>query len=162
MKKILLVIDTQNYFVNKETLPTFRKIKNYIKENETKYDFIIFTKHINNKNAPLYKITKWEDMTNEKETEIWNELKPFAKKVFVKDVYSTFNSKEFLKFLKENKVSKIHICGFNLSACVNIAVIDGLDNGYETFLLKDLSGDFYNNTDILESIKTNIGEEHVI
>jgi nicotinamidase-related amidase len=162
MKTMLLVIDAQNYFVNDNTLPVFESIRDYIESRRKKYDFIVFTRHINNRNAPLYKITKWKDMVKGKETEIWKGLKPFAKQVFTKDVYSIFNSDNFLKFVNDNKISKIDICGFNLGACVNAAVIDGLDHGYETFLLKDLSGDFYNEQDVLENIKINIGDEHVI
>jgi nicotinamidase-related amidase len=162
MKTMLLVIDAQNYFVNDDTLHVFESIVDYIEARGKKYDHIVFTKHINNKSAPLYKITKWKDMIKGKETEIWKGLKPFAKKVFTKDVYSIFNSVDFLKFLKENNISKIDVCGFNLGACVNAAVIDGLDHGYETFLIRDLTGDFYNEPNVLENIKINIGEEHII
>jgi len=162
MKTALLVIDAQNYFLNKKNLPIFKKIVNHIELNKNKYDFILFTRHINNKNSPLYKIIKWKDMNKGYETEIWGKLKPFAKKVFIKDVYSIFNSKNFLRFLKKNKISKIYICGFNLSACINASIIDGLDNGYETFLLKKLTGDEYNSVSVFESIKINIGKEHII
>jgi len=161
--KILLIIDAQNYFVGKETLPVFKRIAEHIKESGKDYDFLAFTRHVNNKEAPLYKIIGFDELMGGKETEIWDGLKEFAKNVFVKDTYSIFRLKEFVEFLEKNKITKVYIAGFNLSACINTAMIDGLDCGFETFLLKNLVGDHYGkDKTIQESIKTNIGEDHVL
>lgn len=50
--KALIIIDIQNYFINKLTKSLPEKILMYINEND--YNFIIFTKFINKENSNFF------------------------------------------------------------------------------------------------------------
>ena len=53
MKKLLLVIDVQNDFINGNTEEVLPKIKELV--NSDKYDLIAFTRFINDENSIWYK-----------------------------------------------------------------------------------------------------------
>jgi nicotinamidase/pyrazinamidase len=41
------------------------------------------------------------------------------------------------KFLKENQIERVFICGLALDYCVNFTALDSLNEGFETFLITD-------------------------
>jgi nicotinamidase/pyrazinamidase len=41
------------------------------------------------------------------------------------------------KFLKENQIERVFICGLALDYCVNFTALDSLNEGFETFLVTD-------------------------
>lgn len=57
MTKAIVIIDVQNIFINNKTKDIPKKIADHLENN--KYDYIIFTRFINDKNSQIYKKLKW-------------------------------------------------------------------------------------------------------
>ena len=146
INKILLVIDVQEGFKNKNTQKVFDKIIKYIKANRKGYKYIVFTGYINNKKSPAYKIG-YKQMFDIKETCIYKGLVDyiFDKKsqVFVKDTYSCMKAKKvvsgeiFEDWLKNNNIKEIDICGVETMCCVLASAFDLFDNGYKIKIMLD-------------------------
>jgi nicotinamidase-related amidase len=139
MKTALLIIDVQKYYINEHTKDIPLKIEKYIKEN--KLDYIIFAQFINHKNAHHYKAFNWKKMQFSPDIDICDNLVQFIKKdnVFQKDTYSLFKSLRFNKYLKNNNIQKVFICGFDTDACVLATAYEAFDLGYYIKILHDLT-----------------------
>ena len=62
-KSLLLIIDLQKNFINNETENCLKRIKKLLSSN--KYNYIAFTKFINDENSPFYKILNWQGCMTE-------------------------------------------------------------------------------------------------
>ena len=143
----LLVIDVQKYYINENTKDLPRMIENFIKQN--KFDFVLFTKFINNKNSNMYRVFQWDHMMNPADTGLCDNLIQFVQNdnVFTKDTYSAFKSEPFRYFLKINNIGELTLCGFDTDACVLATAYEGFDLGYKIHVIDDLTsshsgGDF--------------------
>lgn len=139
MKSALVVIDVQNYFVNEHTKDLPNKIRKYIKEND--FDFLIFSKEVNNKDSNFIKLLNWQKMLSSPDTDIHPILSDLAKpnNTFVKSTFSVFKNKKFPDFLKKNKITKLYFCGIDIDACLLATAFDAFDLGYDFEILRDLS-----------------------
>lgn len=159
-KTLLLIIDCQSAFINENTKQYVSKIENLVKEN--KYDYVAFTKYINNENSMFFKNLNYKRCINEDDRKIIINTNNF--KIFEKDIYSTFNN-ELEEYLKENEIDTIYLCGFDTEACVLKTALDLFENRYNVVVLKDYS---MSNSGIdyhkwaLKIIKKLIGENGVI
>jgi nicotinamidase-related amidase len=138
-KKALIVIDVQNYFVNERTKGIPKKIAHFIRNN--KFDFVLFTKFVNNKNSSFFKLLNWRKCLNPPDTNIHPVLSRFIKKdtLFEKASYSAFKSKKFIQFLNRKRIKELFLCGIDIDACVLATAFDAFDLGYKIHVLKDLS-----------------------
>lgn len=145
MKTALVVIDVQNYFVNKHTTNIAKKISDFISEHGRDFDFILFTKFVNKEDSSHVKLLNWRKCFSSPDTDISPELSKFVNKnnVFVKSSYSEFKSKEFCNFLKMNNIKKIFLCGIDTDGCVLATAFDAFHLGYEVKILEDLCGSHY-------------------
>ena len=139
MKKALVVVDVQKYFVNEKTSDIPKKIATYIRENN--FDFVLFSKFVNKKGSNWFRTLGWEKMTGPPDTDIHETLKEFADKnnVFEKTSYSVFKAQGFEKFLKKNDIEELYICGIDINACVLASALEAFDLGYTPHVLKELS-----------------------
>ncbi len=147
MSKALLVIDMQNYFVNKHTKELPNKIRKFILTNGEKFDYILFTQFVNTKDSNFVKLMKWRKCFRSPETDIHPRLKEFSnfRNVFTKHTFSPFKSKEFLNFVKRNRINDFSICGTDTEACVLSTAVDAFDSGYRVKILKNLCGSHHGN-----------------
>lgn len=138
-KKALIVIDVQNYFVNEKTKKIPRKIANFIRNK--KFDFVLFTRFINNKSSNFYKILNWKKCLTSPDTDIHRDFSQFVKSgnLFEKATYSAFKSKKLTRFLKSKGIDELFLCGIDIDACVLATAFDAFDLGYKIHILKDLS-----------------------
>lgn len=141
MNSALVVIDVQNYFVNKNTQNLPKQIAGFIESNKNKFDFVIFTRFVNKRDSNFVKCLKWEKCFALAETQIYAELARFTNKdnVFQKTSYSVFKSKKLVRFLKKNNIGKLFLCGIDIDACVLASAFDGFDLGYDITVLQKLS-----------------------
>lgn len=139
MKNTLLIIDVQKYYLNETTQDIPSKIAEYIEKND--FDFIIFSKFVNHDNSNVARAFGWKKMQGPPETDICDELKKYVKEdnVFEKDTYSLFKSKHFLKYLDENSISNLSICGFDTDACVLATSYEGFDLGFRVNVIEKLT-----------------------
>ena len=159
MKKLLLVIDMQNAFINNKTKHIFKKINSLFDSNT--YDNVIFTRFINSEDSLWYKKLNYKRCIDEVDNII-----PFNTKdhlIMDKKIYSAYNE-ELVNFIKENNIDEIYLCGIDTGACILKTALDLFDSGYNVFVLKDYcastKGKIFHNM-ALNIIKRNIGYDNV-
>lgn len=85
-------------------------------------------------------------------------------KVFDKKIYTAVND-ELRKYIKENNIDEIYLCGFNTDACIQTTAIDFFEQGYNFYVLKDYCmiyiGQKLHNA-IIENLKRLIGVHSII
>ena len=142
MKTALVVVDVQNYFVNKYTTNIAKRISDFISKHGQDFDSVIFTKFVNKEDSSHAKLLNWRKCFTSPDTDISPELSKFVNKnnVFVKSGYSEFKSKGFRDFLKKNDIKKLVFCGIDTDACILATAFDAFDQGYEVEILEDLCG----------------------
>lgn len=139
MKNALVVIDVQNYFVNEQTKDLPDKIAKFIKDN--KFDFVLFSRFVNNKSSNFVKLLNWRKSFLPPDTDIHSALREFSNSsnTFKKSAYSVFKSPGFVDFLNKNNISKLSLCGIDTDSCVLASAYDAFDLGYEVKVLVNLS-----------------------
>lgn len=157
---LLLVIDFQNEFINKNTDKSVIDINNLVKSN--KYDNVLFTKFINDKNNPTYKKLDWNGCISEDSQSICMDTNNY--KVIEKSTYTAYNDK-LKKYININNIENIYLCGIDIECCVLVTALNLFENGYNVFILKDYvyctHGEERKNNAI-EILKRNIGEKNVL
>ena len=162
MKKALIVIDVQKYFLNNETKDIVSRIRKYLSEESNQYDKIYFTVFKNNPSGPVWKLSQWKEVTNAPETDICDEIKEFVDdaNLFYKNNYSALKVPEIALGLKESDIGEVHLCGFDTDCCVLATTYDLFDQGLKPIILEDLT--FSTSKDKLHDsaikiIKRNVG-----
>ena len=132
MCKLLLVIDVQNDFINVNTSIILFKIKELVERNE--FDYIVFTRFINDKDSNWYRELAYSGCITEKGQSISIDTKNY--KVIDKKIYSALNG-ELKNYINDNKIEEIYLCGFDTDACVFKTALDLFENNYNVYVLKD-------------------------
>lgn len=160
MSTLLLVIDLQKNFINEETKYCHKKIKKLLDCNN--YDFIAFTKFINDEDSNFYKTLNWKGCMTEEDRQIMVDTKDH--KVFEKRTYTAFN-KEFKDYIKDNNIDTIYLCGIDTDACVLKTALDLFDNDYNVKVIEDCSmshSGYKMHESAINILKKNIGSNNVI
>lgn len=125
MKKILMIVDVQNGFMNHANYRDLsERINKYIENN--KYDLYVFTKYINDKNSLYEKklnSTRFQDV----DSQSLCVKAPSNSLIFEKHGYGL--KRDDLNMLKEFGVDKIDICGLQTDACVYAISFQLWDSG---------------------------------
>lgn len=132
MNKLLLVIDVQIDFINENTKPILLKIEELV--NSDNFKNIAFTRFINDVNSVWYKELNYKGCLTKEQQQIAIDTKNC--KIFDKKIYSSLND-EFKKYLIENNIDEIYLCGFDTDACVSKTALDLFENNYNVYVLKD-------------------------
>lgn len=160
MNSLLLIIDLQKAFINKNTKKLPKKINKII--NDKKYNKVAFTR-FNNFNDSIYvKKLKWKKCINVDDKKIMIDVG--NNNVFNKYVYSAVNE-EFIKFIKENNITNIYLCGIDIECCVLKTAFDLFELGYNVYVLKDYCActhGIIRKNNALKIIKRCIGKDNVI
>lgn len=140
MKKALLVIDVQRYFINSITRDLPKKISEYVKKNRKNYDLIVFTNFINDSHSSVCLLLNWKQCMTSPEIDIVSELQPMLKYgiVISKNVYSVLKAPKVQSLLKKQRIKELHLCGIDTDCCILATAYDGFDQGYKIHLLQDL------------------------
>ena len=157
---LLLAIDLQNAFINKNTSDVVEKINNLIKTN--KYDNIVFTRFINSDNSIWAKKLNYKECISDESKKIVIDTN--GNLVINKHIYSAF-SKQLKKYISDNKIYNIYLCGIDTECCVLKTAFDLFENGYNVYVLKDYCACTYGeirHNNAIEILKRNIGEKYVI
>ncbi len=78
-KSALVVVDVQNYFINKHTKGLPEKIQKFIVKNRDDFDFVLFTKFVNDKKSNYFKLWGWKDCFSSPDIDIHPALIEFTK-----------------------------------------------------------------------------------
>lgn len=160
MSSLLLVIDCQNGFINNYTEGYVSKIENLIKSK--KYNFIAFTRFVNSSESIFYKKLNYEKCMSEEEQKIVIDTNEY--KIFDKGIYSAVNE-ELEKYLTEDSINEVYLCGFDTDACVSKTAVDLFEINIDVYVLKDYcmshAGiDVHNFT--IENLQRLIGKKFII
>ena len=160
-KKALLIIDVQNYFINKYTKHIPQKIADFIESRQKKFDFILFSQFVNSENSNWVKLSNWHKMFKSPDIDIVPELKKFITKnnLFTKTAFSCFNVKAFKDFVENNKIRKLYICGLDTHACVYSTALTAYELGYDIKIITDLCAASHGikyHKNALEALKKNL------
>lgn len=95
---LLLVIDVQKNFINKKTRNISSRIENLIQNN--KFNYIVFTKFINDKDSNFYKVLNYKGCMTEEDRRIVIDTKD--NRVLEKRTYTALTP-ELMTYLKKTK-----------------------------------------------------------
>ena len=159
MKKLLLVIDAQKDFINDNNVDVLNKIGELI--NSNKYDDVVFTRFINNKESIWYKKLDYKGCITESGRKIVINTKDY--KIIDKAIYSAVND-ELENYIRNNNIEQIYLCGFETDACVQKTAIDLFEKNYDVYVLKDycMTHNIELHNTIIKNLKRLIGENSVI
>lgn len=141
MKKTLIVVDVQKFFLTHKTRGIIRKIQKYLKKNISDYQLVYFTLFKNDPSAPLWKLSEWKDCVASPDTDICDEIKQFTspKNLFYKNIFSAAKVAEIKEGLRQNKISEVDLCGFDTDSCVLATAYDLFDQGIKPVVLENLT-----------------------
>ena len=158
-KDMLLIIDLQKNFINEYTKEVPPKIEKLF--SKKLFEYVAFTKFINDTNSQFYKILNYEGCMTDEDREIVIDTKNYP--IFDKRIYSSFNS-ELKLFLEKNNIGTIYLCGIDTDACVLKTAIDLFENNYDVKVIEDCSmshsGTEYHNFAI-KMLKKLIGYQNI-
>lgn len=160
MTSLLLIIDLQKNFINEETKYCLKKIKKLLECNN--YDYVAFTKFINDEDSSFYKILNWKGCMTEEDRQIMVDTKDY--KILEKRTYTAFN-KELRNYIKDNNIDVIYLCGIDTDACVLKTALDLFDNEYNVKVIENctMSHSGQENHDIaIHLLRKLIGNDNVI
>lgn len=132
MSKLLLVIDVQRDFINEYTVKKLEDIQSLV--DSGKYDIVAFTRFINDENSIWYNKLNYKGCMTKEQQEIM--LNTYDYKIFDKKTYTAVNE-ELRKYISDNNINQIYICGFDTDACVQKTALDLFEQGYNVCVLKD-------------------------
>jgi nicotinamidase-related amidase len=162
MKQALLIIDVQNYFINKNTQHVPGNIKKLIERNN--FPLIVFSQFINSADSQFVKQLNFTGCLKSPYSDIVEELKPWVKKdnVFTKCAFSVFTNPDFERYLEEKKIDELVIVGLDTDYCVLADCFNAFDRGYKVSVAADCCGSFTSgeigHQAALEIIKENLGK----
>jgi|SRR3989344_3335197 len=141
MKKALIVIDVQKYFLIKETKPIIKGIRDFLKQNSSEYLVIYFTIFKNDKNSPLWQISEWRDCTSSPQTDVCDEIKEFTnnKNLFYKNILSAGKVPGIINDIKKKNIEEVDLLGFDTDCCVLATAYDLFDQGIKPVVIENLT-----------------------
>ena len=140
MKKALLVIDVQNYFVTEKALELPQKIAGYLEESSSDYDAVLFMKFRNDSASNFHTLLDFTEAKESPATDLHETLLPFvtSDNVFEKTTYSALKSEALRAYLCDNKIEELDMCGVSLDACVLASAYEAFDLGFKVRVLENL------------------------
>lgn len=138
MKKIILAIDIQNEYIT-EGRPF--NIKSIAKSLDNARGIIEAARK---KNIPVWHVKHQQDknvfIKDSSLSDFIDGFEPLTnERLFVKDMYSCFSSKEFVSAVADESPEEIIIIGYGTSMCCTCTIIDGIHRGYKFTLVEDAS-----------------------
>ena len=127
MISCLVIIDVQKGFLKESSNHIPNKIKELL--THEKFDHIVATKYINREGSPCYKQLDWREMMTKEAQALDEYIESVSERVFEKDAYSCFTD-EFIKFLKQEKITDLYFVGIDTDCCVLGSLFDTFDLGY--------------------------------
>jgi len=136
--KALIVIDVQKGFLKPQVKGLPARIAKHIRAGS--YDAVLFTQFINHHGSNFVTWLGWKKVYEAPETDIANELLEFVTKenVFTKSTYSAFKSARLVKYLRQQSIDAVALCGLESDGCVLASAYEAFDLGFEVEVLRTL------------------------
>lgn len=162
MKNALVVVDVQEYFLNKYTKHLPQKIVDFVGKNKSRFDYVVFFKFQNRRNSNWSKILGWNEMFKDEKCKLAPKLNSLSSKgnIFIKKAsFSIFRSVRFNKFLKEKKITNLFLCGLDTDACVYVSIFEAFERGYDVKVIENLCASHWGikqHNEAIAAIKRNL------
>jgi nicotinamidase-related amidase len=134
MKSCLMVIDVQNGFISDHTRHVIAPIATLLAQNH--FDHTLFTRFQNKPNSPYQVILNWHRLNGPGEQALVDEIKPYAKCVLDKPIYSAVND-DVMQFLQSEQIQEVHLLGIDTDCCVLKTAVDLFERGIRPIVLAD-------------------------
>lgn len=139
-------------------------VQNILKLVRSFKEKIIFAKFINSKNSLFETQLNWTKFQNKKDQKIFSELQSFNFPNIEHEGYTILNSK-LKNYLKNNKITKVYLCGIYTDVCIIKTAMDLFDNNYKTFVVKDACNSLHgkqNHNLATDSLKHILGKKQIL
>lgn len=161
--KILLLVDVQQGFMNKETKSIPREIEKHV--NNFSYDLIIATRFIN-KNESLHKSElNMQDMTMlSSNAKLVDNINSIVDIVLMKSTYTSLTP-DVIKLLEKNEMKEVYLAGLNTDTSIMATAFDLFDKGIKPKVLSNLCGSVAGqemNIAALDILKKALGEDNIL
>jgi nicotinamidase-related amidase len=133
---VLLVIDMQKGFVNEHSNHVVRNVDNLIRACQGCSIPIVFTRFLNFAGSPYEKLIGWDRVSCEPETDIIDELIPYAESVIDKNFYSAIIP-DLVKRIRQNDWKTMILCGIATESCVLKTAADAFELGLRPIVVSD-------------------------
>ena len=141
MKKALIVVDVQKFFLTQKTRSIIKRIQEYLKNNSSGYELIYCTVFKNDSSSPLWQLSEWKDCVASPDTDICDEIRQFTnpQNLFYKNILSAAKVPQIKEGLFRHKISEVDLCGFDTDCCVLATAYDLFDQGLKPVILQNLT-----------------------
>ncbi|MCA1995499.1 MAG: cysteine hydrolase [Coleofasciculus sp. S288] len=136
MSEPLLIVDVQVGFINEFTHHIPQRVVRLI--DRDRYAPLLFTRFVNAPSGPYDRFLDWHSCTNEPETDIVPELKPFVETGCVFSKLGLCGMPDDLvSYLHEQHIEQVFVVGIDTDMCVLKIAMDLFDIGIEPIVFTD-------------------------
>ena len=144
----LLIVDVQHGFINDST----RHIIPLVENLQNRYAHIFATRFTNTTGSPYRNLMDWHRFgAGSQDTEL--AFRPLPEARIIRKSTYTCVTPDFLDTLRQQRVTKVHICGIDTDVCVMKCAMDLFENGIRPVVLSKASashaGDEYHQNALL-------------
>lgn len=166
MKKVLLLVDVQQGFINKQTKECYTRIEELLNTNI--FDFVAATQYHNFDNSPYERFLNWKQFKDKMDYSIPEEIERkidiiFPKVTYAPDIKHILDTLNIL--INDKKIQEIYLAGFDTDACVLATAFSLFDNNIRPIVLSHYcwsgGGELYHNTG-LSCLERSIGKKQII
>ena len=157
---LLLIIDLQQAFINKNTQFLVAKIEKLVASK--KYGAAIFARFINHNDSAWVRKLNYRGCIAEDSKKIIISINDNL--VIDRCAYSAATD-QLEKYIGDNKVNNVYLCGVDTESCVLKTALDLFEKGYNVYVLKDYCActrGKKKHDSAIDMLRYNIGEEYVI
>lgn len=131
----LVVVDVQNGFVNDESRHVVPRIVELVRGWRGP---VAFSRFFNSPGSSYERLIGWTKFHGPPETDLVEELKPYATTVIDKEGYSFFGA-EGRALAAEQGWTEVYICGIDTDMCVLKTAVDAFELGLTPYVIADAS-----------------------
>ena len=135
-RSMLLVVDVQNGFVNEHTRQIIEPVDRLIGAFRERGETVAFTRFVNTPGSGYQRWIGWTRFMGGPENALHDAVDAGAGPVFVKHGYTAFTS-EFERFLREQRMERLVLCGIATDGCVLKSAVDAFERGIEPVVVTD-------------------------
>lgn len=135
-RSMLLVVDVQNGFVNEHTRQIIEPVNRLIAAFRERGESVAFTRFVNTPGSGYQRWIGWTRFMGEPENALHDAVDAGAGPVFVKHGYTAFTP-EFERFLREQRMERLVLCGIATDGCVLKSAVDAFERGIEPVVVTD-------------------------
>jgi|GEM_PF-89916 sugar/nucleoside kinase (ribokinase family)/nicotinamidase-related amidase len=133
LRRALIVVDLQKGFITAHTAHLPASVAAFL--GQVQCEPVVFTRFINQAHSPYERFLDWREMHQPPDTDLVEELQPFARIELVKHTYTALTSELRAQLAAADEVLLV---GVDTDACVLKTAFDLFEAGYRVRVIADL------------------------